>query len=56
MVVESELLGSTLVLQPNHSEDEVQKWNQLLDKLAEAEFKAAGFKKKKVLPGYFLEC
>lgn len=33
------------MLQPNHSEDEVQKWNQLLDKLAEAESKAEDFKK-----------
>lgn len=45
MVVESELLGPALVLQPNHSEDEVQKWNQLLDNLAESEFKATELKK-----------
>ncbi|KAK1249959.1 hypothetical protein MKX08_009962 [Trichoderma sp. CBMAI-0020] len=45
VVVESELLGSRLMLQPNHSEDEVQEWNQLLDKLAETELKATDLNK-----------
>lgn len=45
MVVESELLGPTLALQPNPSEDEMQKWNRQLDKLAETDLKAANLKK-----------
>lgn len=41
IVVESQLLGPSLELDPNGSEEEVRKWNQLLDKLAETELKAA---------------
>lgn len=52
VVIESELIGSTLALQPNHSEDEVQKWNQLLDKLAETELKAT-YSKKRRFPDIF---
>lgn len=47
VVVESELLGPTLALQPNPSEDEVQKWNRQLDKLAETDLKAANLKKRR---------